>query len=114
MSLSPKKSSNVYLRRSATEAQLGWAVEHELQFALESKLEFAFEFESEAEFEFALEGEVEIGIVYEIGFEFELVLEIQMHVIRFPCTGGGERGSSAAHTVSNAIQVTRCNSNSRS
>ena len=75
----------MYLRRSATEAQLGLAfefasqieflIELELQFELEIQFEFEFEFRFEFEFEFEFDIDFEFRFEFKFEFEFELQFE---------------------------------------
>ena len=60
-----------YLRRTATEAQLGWAIE----FALKIELHFDFQVEHEFELELARDSELRLGLDLEFEFEIQLKFE---------------------------------------
>ena len=64
-----------YLRRSATEAQLG------LEFGGVSKMEFEFEFLFQPGLKFTFELEFEFAFELKSGFAFELLLKLKFALV---------------------------------
>ena len=84
------KAQSHNLRRSATEAQLGFDCEHEFEFGVEFEFSLVFEFEvgfafkvgfgleCEFEFGFKLEFKFKLGFEFELEYEFDFEFELEL------------------------------------